>query len=508
MSSKLRWMLFWGGYIRRRLELAPLGFAFCLMLLVAATAAAAFGPRAWWTNALHLFNELTAQRTYADLALSLTPDRDVVDGGRRVTFLHIDQKQYEALGEPPFADRNLIRRAIDKASSHGAAAVFLDIDLSILGCDALFQEGSDLAIADERLRDFLERYGGPEDRFMEPYPRNRRSQLLLPEARLKNQPCPRAARAEDNAEGEPLFAKPRSPESTEIMFDEGWRIARPRIRFVDVTLRSDLDGVVRVVELGGVQTEKGLQPDTCRVVPALFKLHEDPEAEIALDCPQVRIQDPVRRQAFAAAKVGVIGAALMPDRLAARPVVRTGEGEGGAWAAPAYAIEDLDYKFFKDRVVVIGQTHSAITDLIQTPFGPMPGSMLLANAVHSAPSLADVGRAGVGGQIAVVLIALVSAIFVAIARLVLRSGYAAILSAVVFVGAVILVANAFGPSSLTYYFACGAGLLLVWGVVTSAVRGVATLLRRDLREGGGHWLFNLPTRRYRLNQMSVAEDSE
>ena len=49
------------------------------------------------------------------------------------------------------------------------------------------------------------------------------------------------------------------------------------------------------------------------------------------------------------------------------------------------AIERDDQRLFKDRVVLIGATHSGTGDFWFTPGGVMPGVELLANTIHYAP---------------------------------------------------------------------------------------------------------------------------
>lgn len=372
-----------------------------------------------------------------------------------VTLVDIDGPAMAALGHPPRVPRDLIAGLVSLGAAKGASGLFLDMDTS----RPLTPEG-DAALA--------------------------------------------ALIAAWPADAPPLaLARRLSPagDDPERLVDEPSILDaavrdHPNILWVTSISRVDADRVVRRWELSQTLCAGG----TGRTLPSpqLF-------AAAVADRPARPLADV---EAFTRARSGELceGRAATapwprnPDPRAAIPFLIA---DGPDWANPQFIARDgvsvplfrrisaralmrpdgtgvppraVADDLFRDRFVIIGASHAESMDGHLTPIGFLPGALVVANAVATAPAVLSGHRLGPMG--ATVLALALFGVLVAATRP-LRPLAAAVAVALIVLGALTGLGRLFAPSTAGDIVLAAFGMLAFF----STIEGVYTLVGDTRRRG-------------------------
>jgi CHASE2 domain-containing sensor protein len=285
-----------------------------------------------------------------------------------VTLIDIDDAVMSKVGAHARTPRDLIAGLLALASEKKAAGLFLDIDTSRPG---------ESATADKQLRLYLESYSADAP------------------------PLGLARRVRDIRAGNGEFA-------TDASILDGAVSGHPNILWVSSITRPDADQVVRRWTLSqsfctGPAGETLASPQL--MAAAIMSGRAKPMDDI-----RMFLDAETRTNCQAAAGVGVEwprnpdpSAAIPflfedgprgfssetiergggPIRLFRRVSAAVFTGDKGELVAPAAIADEL----LKDRFVIIGASHAESMDGHATPVGFLPGSLIVANAVASAPAI-------------------------------------------------------------------------------------------------------------------------
>lgn len=300
-------------------------------------------------------------------------------------ILDIDERTYQAWGEPFHMPRDRLARLIDYAVRGGAELVVVDVDLSQRGHDPK---------ADARLRSYLAEAG---------------SQPEGPPIILA-----RTFRAPLDAAGGAFRIVRRS------FLEEDARIANAaRIHWGSTLFELDRDRLLRRWRLWEIACADG-QPTTVPSIQllsaALLRQPDTPSQKVvgnvraALDtlappgCHAPAIEQSHGHGVSGTIHIGDMALSNHPSAVAQRilytlpwqlrpgeryPTVTLQDGTQAPMLTrrSAWAITDGDKPLSADwlagRVVVIGASFEESRDLHFTPLGRMPGTLVLANAMHS-----------------------------------------------------------------------------------------------------------------------------
>lgn len=155
-------------------------------------------------------------------------------------------------------------------------------------------------------------------------------------------------------------------------------------------------------------------------------------------------------------------------RISARALMRP----DGTTVAPRAVADDL----FRDRFVIIGASHAESMDGHLTPIGFLPGALVVANAVATAPAVLSGHRLGPTG--ATLLALALFGVLVAATRP-LRPLAAAVVVALIVLGALTGLGRLFAPSTAGDIVLAAFGMLAFF----STIEGVTTLAGDARRRG-------------------------
>ena len=259
-----------------------------------------------------------------------------------VTVVDIDEATYQRWESRALTPRGKLARLIEVVTRAEPSAVVVDIDLSGRVGDAPEE--------DERLlTELLDGYRGD-------------APLIFPKRTEPGDDETRQAAAS----------------AYDYLFDD----SHPKLEWAHATFVTDGDGAVRHWEEWQAVCWEGKSPSwlpavSIRVVNALAaagaNIGAAPEPHTEAECKAT--ERLFERRLLVGPRI--TGPSASPFARDARAVSAQMLLEPG--------IDRDDQRLFKDRVVLIGATHSASGDFWMTPGGVVPGVELLANTIHYAP---------------------------------------------------------------------------------------------------------------------------
>lgn len=295
---------------------------------------------------------------------------DIASAYSSFTYLDIDENTHREWGEPAQVPRAKLLDLIRFAHDGGAIAVIVDVDLSRPG-----RIGADNLALAKYLADVSIRPDGPPVILIRSFfPSTRatdgRDYLL------------RATILEDQSTGPGIFwAQSLFKSGVDDRVIRFWQLVRlgcfdespvlvPSIQLVTVSILSGGDrGTDDTIALGDELNRR--LPRNCRDIP---------RAERSLD---KEIQLGPHRIDIASGRTG--------ERLIYTIPYRSGpELQVVSAGAVVRAAEPRAHDLVRDRVVVIGSSHTDARDTYRTPIGDMPGAVILINAVKSLGAFGQV----------------------------------------------------------------------------------------------------------------------
>jgi len=374
-----------------------------------------------------------------------------------VTLIDIDPTTMAALGHPQSAPRELLAGLLSLAAAKHASGIFLDMDTSRPGSPA----------GDEALAGFIAAY--PPD---------------APPLALAR----RLGAAELGGNSAEALAEQPS------VLDAAVR-GRPNMVWAASVSRIDEDRVVRRWQL----SHTSCAPDAGRTLPSpqLFA------AAVAGGRPLSEVLAFADHRTRAVCAPGQAAtspawprnpdqraaiAFLIPDgpNLAPQFIARDGRRvplfrrvparalmtASGAVVSPRAVADDL----LRDRFVIIGASHAESMDGHLTPIGFLPGALIVANAVATAPAVLSGQPAGPFGA-TVIALALFAALVAITSRL--RALAAGVVVAVAVLGALMVLGRIFAPSTASDIVLAAFGMV----AVLSTVEGIHAI-GKDWRARG------------------------
>jgi CHASE2 domain-containing sensor protein len=337
--------------------------------------------------ALHQFHHVAylgqVEDAAIDWAMHMYRGTAPPTGQRPIAFIDIDESTYRAWDEPLFTPRDKLAALIRHAIDGGAAAIVVDIDLS-----------RPRGPGDEALRAVLKTYAAAGDGEASLPP------LILARAVRPEMPG-RSARL---PEERPSFLDPLV-------------VQAPRVQWGTPLFDQDSDGKVRRwhlwAALCGSAREPLIRPSIQLLVKALLTASEGQRTTLTAALTELTPHDchagsPAESQGHRDAHPSevVLGdkhISLRPEHIARRILYRTpwhlNEGESRPLVdldgrrVPAFSVQSagtisdasvpVSGDWLRGHVAIIGSSYLDSRDLYDTPIGPMPGSMVIANAIQS-----------------------------------------------------------------------------------------------------------------------------
>lgn len=374
-----------------------------------------------------------------------------------VTLVDIDGPAMAALGHPPRVPRDLLAGLVGLAAGKQASGIFLDMDTSLPGTPA----------GDEALAAFLSAY--PAE-----------AAPLALARRITAAPRPDG--------GETLADAPS-------FLDAAVR-GRGNILWASSTSRVDEDRVVRRWELSQTLCVPGAGqtlPSPQLVAAAVAARPPRPLADL-------RAFLDARTAAVCAGRAGEVPWPRNPDPRAAIAFLID---DGPDWANPQFIRRDgrsvplfrrvsaralmtptgavvapraVADELFRDRFVIIGASHADSLDGHLTPIGFLPGALIVANAVATAPAILSGHPLGAAGATLIAL-ALFGVMWAVTSRLrALASGVVVTLAVL---GSLLVLGRLFAPSTAGDIVLAAFGMLAFF----STLQSVYTV-GQDWRERG------------------------
>jgi CHASE2 domain-containing sensor protein len=262
------------------------------------------------------------------------------DAALPVTVVDIDEATYQDWKSPALTRRDKLAVLIEVVTRAEPSAVVVDIDLSGRVGDADPKD-------EQRLMDLLAKYRGD-------------ALLIFPK---------RMAPGDDGI-------RHAAASAYDLLFEGN----KEKLRWAHATFVTDGDGAVRHWEewqaVCSNRDEFWMPAVSIEVVNALAetgqRIDPVPKPRAAARC---RVTDPAFERRL------LVGPRITGP--SARPFARDARAVS-ALVLLDPAIDRDDQGLFKDRVVLIGATHSASGDFWMTPGGVVPGVELLANTIHYA----------------------------------------------------------------------------------------------------------------------------
>lgn len=344
---------------------------FLINLLVGSTLALMihFAPESGWL--------VTQQEQAMDWMLrvnrGVAPDEYA---GVPFVLLEIGEASHRAWGEPMYVPRDRLAKLVRFAVQGGARSVVVDVDLS--------------------------RAAGPHDRALEAALREAGAQgkesgtdVIL--ARALREPWPRdpGAWLEERASFlDGLVAESPRLHWASPLFVRERDLRIRRFRSFEPTCTQGRPGILPAIQVLAAAQILDPGTGTARLEEALKR--EQPECAGSAATVAAETESPTL-------VFGDLVIDLSGDRLASRILYGFGWSESGSeWASPrvdfrgrrvplltrvpAHLVDDgkpLDPGLVEGRIVFIGASHADARDLHQTPFGELPGAIILANATYS-----------------------------------------------------------------------------------------------------------------------------
>jgi len=382
-----------------------------------------------------------------------------------VTLIDIDGPTMAALGHPQSAPRELLAGLLSLAAAKGASGIFLDMDTSRPGAAA-----GDAALAG----------------VLAAYP-----PAAPPLALARRLGTPELAGSTTDA----LTAQ-------SSILDAAVR-AKSNVVWAASVSRIDEDRVVRRWQLSHTSCTpeaRATLPSPQLFAAAVASAHPRPLAElqafadsrtqalcgpaaaaaVSPNSPPVWPRNPDQHAAIAflipdgpdlaAPQFIARGGQQVPlfRRVSARALMSA----AGAVVSPQAVADGL----LRDRFVIIGASHAESMDGHLTPIGFLPGALIVANAVATAPAVLAGQPIGAFGATLIAL-ALLAALVAATARL--RPLAAACVVAVVILAALMLLGRIFAPSTASDIVLAALGMI----ALLSTVEGILAI-GRDWRARG------------------------
>jgi hypothetical protein len=438
---------------------------------------AAFLP-GFGVDVLRQFDRITAHDTYVRVIAQWAPKH----GRIGVSLLTFGNEEHPPEIRPAPLDRNKIADALLAARQGGARVIVLDVDLGMI--ESAAPDTADDSSAScgtiapakaeapppgtQRLAALLRCWG--------------HDPTLAAEAEGQDpDQVPAAQQPEVDTRPWPVLVLPTPTPRPEEQADR-WLDTVASVRLVSARFQADPDGVVRNWTLSDGGTDGAAR---CGIVLmaawSYLRSHVHRSLEGSTDTNRDDSERALRDFQSRALAHGAI------ERGSERPICRAGKDRiistPIGFSAPASWLLDpedqelspavreairhhpvhpleLGEVFFKDRVVVIGGVHEEITDNVATPFGLMPGVVVIANAINSSVETLPQSATALNVKMAAAAIAM--AIIITILLAALSAIPASIFSFIALAIGAGGINNLFGPAFI-YGFLVQTGLVLtIW----------------------------------------------